>query len=276
MYCSDNRSNFQLPPLFQERPKYGDDDHASWTESILSYGAAARHHAALLKLNQTCKPRSDYRYWATISLTKELPPKSICEQWKKIKRHLRKYLVAGWTAEIDPNTNRVHWHLIISHWPDFESTYLILQTLGPKLDFKIEADRLKPRFDCSLRKSIHNYIDYICKASDHHNPVLFRSYLGIQKANVIGPFWKKPKGTLDRYLKEKFFHRPNAGMKQPGAVELVNLLHDWLGDYMSWRDLRHKIGTASTCHWWSEVPRYDTFKRWREELSDQNFYQWDF
>lgn len=272
MYNSVSTNNFQYPQLFQSNPKYGDDDHQSWTESIISYRASARHHAAILKLNQRCKPRSDYRWWATISMTEELPAKEVCERWTKIRRMLCDAgIVAGWVTEVDPKTNRVHWHLVASQWPDFDSTYLILQTSQQKLKFKLKSGRIKPHQHCSLSASVSKYVTYICKAGDSHKPVLFQVGTGITKQGTIGKFYLKPKAVYEQYLKEKYSHRTSQGMKQPGALDLVRLLDGWFDGTESKRNLCFKIGTVSTVWWWSEVPCFELYRQWRTEVSNANY-----
>ncbi len=260
MYCSELTHNFQLEPLFQSNPIFGEDDHQSWTESLSSYRSSARHLSGVIELNRRCKGASSYRYAVTISLTEELPANEVRKRWSAICRSLRQSgLAAIWLCEPNTDTNCVHYHLLISVAP-VESLSCILQTLRQKHNCRTWFKQLSKR-------KINAYINYICKASDHHKPQLFKPST-LTKHGVIGPFWNKPKPVLQDYQKHKFYHRTKQGMNEAGSVQLVELLYTWFGGTMSKRQLCQKVGFLSTLRWWSEFPTYDRYRRWRFSLID--------
>ncbi len=87
--------------------------------------------------------------------------------------------------------------------------------------------------------------------------MLFQPHIKLQKYGTIGAFWEKPKKSLWKEIAEGEQRIADA-LERPEVQQLVNHIHELLGESIPIEKIERSIGTHS------ETP---AIERWIEQLA---------
>ena len=259
-YYSEQPNNFQHDILFQSDPfQQCPDSHKpsarNWTCCKLCNALSARHLAGCIYFNARIMT-GNYRFAATVNIHTEQSATDARSTWAKATRKLRQSgVVALWTREVSPATNRLHYHSVLRSEHELADLKHIFRN----------ALNHVPHDTHIRRYTGHHWPAYICKGRGYsQQAVLFRPNTGLKKHGTIGQFWHVPLSEIRAALKQRSDeHREiNATLRNsPELFRLANhIARDLLGQTVAPDRVRYLVGK------WANT---DAIQDWIQSRKDQ-------
>lgn len=244
---------YQRKPLLSKPSQF---KAKGWTETVEGYRHEANKLTRCILRNRRLM-RTPYTWHVVINIETVHSPKQIADLWTKAVRTLRsKGIVALWIRE-PTRSGKVHYHLILRTTISRAQLERVVKEAMPKKSpgqKRAGWHKSLTPIRCDREWQLAHYVTKARiagyrkgkKVEDYYaeKRLLFTTGLKIKKYGEIGDFWLKPKKQLWQEIID-IEKRIAEGLEKPNVERLCKHVHDFIGGYVSLKDIRRSFGFSA-------------------------------